>query len=695
EVEDPNHATVAHMKMIDAQENAPGHIQNHITAVNKLKPHRRRKISLGLGLALVEAEVKHWFRPGFVLTIGTIRHAKWFRVPKTDHLVFQASYDGSWESYLEDFSNKAFEGQNAVWGNCEGFPATEWFFYGGSRDSDKFKRWVRSKQIRVPFWYSRFHDMTNMEIRRNAMIRDGFARATTRTEAEAWLSYFGSWPRPATAVETSEVQTIVYRGFGRLAASATVGLAFAEEEPAACRALLAELSADVAYGDVTWRERALSVALSAEGLRRIGGADDAAPHARQGFAPVFLDGMAARPRILGDTGRNDPAAWDWGDGAGAPETVDAVLILNATDEAALKRDLKALRGRIGDRAREVFLVRSLGLKGHENAKVDVEPFGFRDGISQPAIRGSRRAMTEDHINSVLEPGEFILGYPNGKGAFPISPHVDGAADPAGDLSAPPDYAAERFTDFGRDTPPLRDLGRNGSFLVIRQLAQDVEGFEAGAEAAAEQFNAISPPGVPEVDGEWIAAKLMGRWKNGASLITYPDKQPDIGGALLPPKGRDNTFRFGRDDPQGLRCPFGAHVRRANPRDALDPGSEKQLEISDRHRILRRGRPYASVERGGKGVAEAGLMFMAVNANIERQFEFVQQTWFHASGFHGLRGEVSPLLHSETSAEFTIPTEHGPVRLKGIRSYVTCKGGGYFFLPSRSALRYLTRPVRIS
>ncbi|MEL7278284.1 MAG: hypothetical protein AAGK98_17565 [Pseudomonadota bacterium] len=717
EVEDLDHPTLEQMGMVDGQENVPGVLQNHITAVNQLKPHPLRRLALGLGLGVIAAEVRHWFRPGFVLTIGTIRHAKWFRVPGTDQLVFQASYDGSWESYLEDFSNKAFEGQNAIWSNCEGFPATKGLIGAGAHDSDRFKRWVRSRQIRVPFWYSRYDGMTNMEMRRNALIRDGFARAKTPTEADAWLSYFGSWPPPADVLQTEEVQTVVFRGFGKLAASATIGLRLPDTDPAEARATLARLAERVRFGDITWDTRSLSLALTAEGLRKLGAFDPDAPFARRGFPPAFVEGMARRSRILGDLRRNHPEGWDWADAPAAgskSKGVDLLAMLHAVDETALAVQIDWLHSSAGAQTDIVFCVRSQGAEGTPDAHRDIEPFGFLDGISQPAIKGSRRAMTERDINSVLNPGEFVLGYPNGKEVFPVTPLIDATRDLSGDLPSPPEFATARFTDFSQPLPDLKDLGRNGSFLVLRQLAQDVEGFWAAMEAAAAEFNALAPDHEPPATADWIAAKLIGRWKNGTSLVTYPDREPvlathrmpdtephtdhgerpdartDHDRAVYAPKGRDNGFRFGRDDPQGQRCPFGAHIRRANPRDALDPKSQEQVEISDRHRILRRGRPYASVERDGAARAEQGLMFVAVNANIERQFELIQQTWFNAPGFHGLTGERAPLLHDDDETAFTIPTPNGPVRLSSLRSYVQCQGGGYFFLPSRAALRFLTR-----
>ncbi len=188
----------------------------------------------------------------------------------------------------------------------------------------------------------------------------------------------------------------------------------------------------------------------------------------------------------------------------------------------------------------------------------------------------------------------------------------------------------------------------------------------------------------------MAAKTVGRWRDGASLVRHPQHPPGTP-SLAPelPTGRpvrtrepDNDFLFAREDPQGLRCPFGAHMRRANPRDSLDTDGPAQLAIVNRHRLIRIGRQYAAPPGG-----RPGLLFTCLNADIERQFEFVQQTWLLGSNFHGLPDETDPSLgHGERV--FTIPTLQGPVRLKGLPDFVRVRGGAYFFMPSRSAIRYL-------
>ena len=172
--------------------------------------------------------------------------------------------------------------------------------------------------------------------------------------------------------------------------------------------------------------------------------------------------------------------------------------------------------------------------------------------------------------------------------------------------------------------------------------------------------------------------MVGRWNDGSSLIKHPEE---------PGGEEDNDFRLGTEDPQGIICPYGAHIRRANPRDSLAPGSQQQLDISNCHRLLRVGRPYHEESDNSRG-----LLFMCLNADIERQFEFVQQTWISSPSFHGLTDEVDPITATRregSRAIFTIPTPDGPIELDGLNSFVTVKGGEYFFLPSRATLRFLS------
>ncbi|QIG49482.1 hypothetical protein G5V57_18260 [Nordella sp. HKS 07] len=315
-----------------------------------------------------------------------------------------------------------------------------------------------------------------------------------------------------------------------------------------------------------------------------------------------------------------------------------------------------------------------------------EPFGFVDGVSQPLIRGTLQAKRAEESIHLVSPGEFIIGYPDNLGYLPPTASVGRNDDP---LDLLPTLGFDPFRQrpyfSSPQTTDRRDIGRNGTFLVVRHLEQNVDSFDAFVAEAAGQLhgNPRIPPNLQTGLSEWISAKMVGRWKDGTSLVRYPFAPGTKGRPWVQP---DNEFLLGGEDPRGLRCPFGAHIRRANPRESFDPGSPVQLSISNKHRILRVGRPYPSNIITS---AKPGLLFMCLNVDIERQFEFIQQVWGRAPSFHGLESEFDSILgYQGTENQLTIPTATGPIYLKGMRDFVTVRGSGYFFLPGRTAMRYL-------
>jgi Dyp-type peroxidase family len=294
---------------------------------------------------------------------------------------------------------------------------------------------------------------------------------------------------------------------------------------------------------------------------------------------------------------------------------------------------------------------------------------------------------------------MILGYRNGAGYVTPALTMPAEMDLENDLPANMPDLASRFPRFAAaHVTSLRDFGRNGTFIAVRQLKQHVEAFETFTEEKAADLrkkrfgdNRVEPherrpvEALVErpVDREWVAAKLMGRTRDG---------QPLLGRSI---DKTDNDFDFGVDDPQGLQCPFGAHVRRANPRGGRNPGDPAEIAIVKRHRILRRGRTY---ENG----SEKGMLFVAICADLENQFEFIQQTWIGSPSFAGLNNEPDPIVSTgdttsncgKQSSEnvFTIPTTAGPITLKNLPNFVTVQAGGYFFMPSRAALTFLSSCV---
>jgi Dyp-type peroxidase family len=718
-------------------ENPSGFAQNHFLSVSPLKPGRFRKVTLGIALWGIELLIKAAFRPGFILNMGTIHFARWFRPPGSERLVFLSNYDGSWESYLEDFVTKAHKGQSAAWSNAVDFPRTRLLVGGGAEDGDRFKRWVRRQQKPTQFWFSRFPELTTDQIRNNAVIRWGLARAATDSQARAWLSNFGSMPKTDTQLETHEVQGIVFRGFAQLDHMKFVAIQL-PDNPKVCAKWLEELTPDVLAGQgrsvlahplaVTFGDRpilgdpnseqaATFVAFTASGFSRLGIPPGGNPrpgiHSENDpgglatFPTAFNLGMDSRRHILGDSDSD----WKWSD-LGAQNGTHVALFIYAKEKRVCDRLFGSHRAALPG----MRIICELDTQPTDPKKgLDYEHFGFRDGITQPVIRGTQRFAQGAHPRDIMEAGEFLLGYKSNQGFFPPTPTVARDSDVGDKLASVPVSAPTRYSAFQNPRPNVRDFGRNGTFLAVRQFEQYVDAFHKYALKEATRLRGIR--GLPEVvgsviDAEWVEAKLMGRWHDGTPLIGTPpsrrkhaatkradqtsestrERQNAADGERSSEhrrKGRrrekqpDTDLDFGVDDPQGLFCPFGAHVRRANPRGSLSPEGGSQMAITNRHRILRRGRSYQSGD-------EKGLLFVGICTDLERQFEFVQQSWLANPAFGGLVNEPDPIISTGKSpgSTFTIPTPAGPLSLEESESFVKVHGGGYFFLPSKSALRYL-------
>ncbi|MFM5908207.1 MAG: cytochrome P450 [Novosphingobium sp.] len=750
---DTSAAPLEKLRRIVEQENPPGYAQNHIMALGTLKTGWLRKVIHAFALWGIRVLIVNDFRPGFVINMGTIHYARWWRVPGTGQVAFYSNFDGSWESYLEDFITRARQGQTAAWSNWQGFPKTRFMLGLGASDGDAFKRWVRIQQQIVPFWYARFPALTSDQIRMNALIHSGLSLARNASEGEEWLRCFGSMPRMANRIETDEVQALVFRGMKRLPYSTVLTLRLPDgHEPlgewlswmrgkamraervggeAACAALVAEgvlasvprpagrtpefalanaltitfgerplvgdAIATASEADRATSTQAVFLALSAKGLARFEAPNCAPGTLLERFPYAFRMGMAGRGRVTGDAGANAPEGWRWGDDPRSSYATDAALMLYASSPERLAMMIEIHATLLGNHGGAILSQTDCAPAWPEGERIDFEHFGYRDGISQPVIKGTTRALRDIPERDLVEPGEFIVGYANNAGYLPPSPLLPVEADVRGALPVTALDDLSRFPDFGEASlsQAPRDLGRNGSYLVLRELKQDVKGFTRFVDDAARR---LAEGGYRDLDRlvgqtpdrEWVKAKLMGRWPNGRPLVGNPvniASAPDTIDAE-----NSNDFSYGEDDPHGLACPFGAHIRHTNPRDSKQPGDASEQIITNRHRILRRGRPYERPETG-----EKGLLFACLCTDIERQFEFVQQFWSNAPAFHGLEHEPDPIIGADPvdprsgcpiERVFTIPTAAGPVRIEGLQSFVQTMAGGYFFLPSRSALSWL-------
>jgi Dyp-type peroxidase family len=467
----------------------------------------------------------------------------------------------------------------------------------------------------------------------------------------------------AESLDVDDIQGLVFRGYGNLRAACYLLLAV--DDPASARAWLRSLAGEITVGEVKADATALNVAFTPSGLRKLG----LPPEALATFSLEFIDGMATphRSRLFGDVGESAPERWDWG-GPGAPE-IDVLLMLFATD----KPTLAALYAASGER-----LVAG-GLR--QLAKLDtedlgfVEHFGFRDGVSQPVIAGSSRSAAPMHT---IQPGEFLLGYQNEHGQVSDSPTVEPRTDPGNLLPSAPDGGG-------------KDLGRNGSYLIFRQLTQDVRGFWRFVDQAAKNADGSSNA----AERAKLAAKMVGRWRSGAPLALTPVHDD-------PALAEANDFGYGAADPHGFGCPIGAHVRRTNPRDSLEPspGTQKSIDVGKRHRLMRRGREYGKpidvdtlfdATAAATDDEERGLHFICLCGNIARQFEFIQHTWVMNEKFDGLHENADPLLgaHQAPGGTFVVQSQPVRQRVTGLPRFVTVRGGAYFFLPGLRAIRYLS------
>jgi len=431
-----------------------------------------------------------------------------------------------------------------------------------------------------------------------------------------------------TELELDDIQSGVLRP--RPTPYVATYIAFRIDEPKAGRDLLARISRVVtsaANPTSPLADTSVSVALTYQGLKALG----VPQQTLDSLAWEFRQGMAARAQELGDTGESAPENWEEPLGS---SDLHVVLVAVSPDEQRLEQAL--------DRARETYRsmsgIKAIWRQNCHALPTETEPFGFRDGISHPAIEGSGIAGSNPQERP-LKAGEFVLGY----------------RDELGGVQ--------------KTTPEI--LGRNGTYVVFRKLHQRVAAFRQYLKANSTSV----------ADEELLAAKMMGRWRSGAPLALCPfHDNPELGSD---PR-RNNDFLFEADDPVGLKTPGGSHIRRCNPRDAAIAG------VARIHRMIRRGTAYGPLLPEGIMVddgADRGLMFAFVGAHIGRQFEFVQSQWVNDGVFFGAGDDKDPIVGSN-EINFTLPRKPIRKRLQGIPRFVVTRGGEYCFMPGLRALRWL-------
>ena len=366
-----------------------------------------------------------------------------------------------------------------------------------------------------------------------------------------------------------------------------------------------------------------------------------------------------------------------------PITVHALLLLYENDADRLTKWCQDVGQALKPDSVEV--VHRLSLDLHLKNGIGREHFGFADGLSQPIPFGDtgRDGITDDAV--ILKDGspfprDAWHAVPLGEILFG---HVDGHHEQAPGPYVPDDRPAAKLLPDGAPAG-CRSLGLNGSYMVVRELRQYVARFWKSLEDAAAKIRAHDPGGGSRITADWLAERVIGRNRDGHLLCPS---------GLLAAQGPlpQNQFGFLRTDPHGLGCPMGSHVRRANPRDGLAKdlaSAQTLLDAANNHRILRRGRKFgrpSPKNRLEEDNEVRGLLFMCLNTDITRQFEFVQQTWILNPNFAILYDEVDPLVGPK--GQFTIP-ENPLRRIVEVETFVQLAGGDYFFLPSIPAISYL-------
>ncbi|MEU4625780.1 Dyp-type peroxidase [Actinoplanes sp. NPDC023801] len=470
-------------------------------------------------------------------------------------------------------------------------------------------------------------------------------------------------------LDLDDIQAHVLPGFGH-EHQWLLGWRLPGDEPAgAARALLAELAgritparrglADRAARRAVRRGRtarsrlsgrpATAVALSARTLRMLGH-DELAT-----IDEAFTAGMARRGYL------RDPPPGDWT--VGGPGREIDILVMTAGEDlerlAAAVEEIRAAAVRA--RCEPVHDQQGRRLPG------DVEHFGFRDGISQPVLRGvvdadgtplvERLPMPSmpDHRayagpgDVLVWPGQFLFGLPRQSETDPVR-------------SAP-----------ARRAP---GLARNGSLLVYRKLEQDVPGFRADTGRMAAGLG---------VDPDRLRAEMVGRWPDGRPLV----RTDDATGAELNHFGYDTAVpaipggpRGADADPDGARCPLSAHIRKVNPRDQETDKGPPSATLT--FAILRRGITY-----GVAGDGDCGLLFLCYQTDLVSQFELLAQRWAGSPDRprQGLDNGVD-LLIGRVRAGTARRARLLPGEVSTFADYVIPRGGAYLFTPSLSALRVL-------
>jgi Dyp-type peroxidase family len=401
----------------------------------------------------------------------------------------------------------------------------------------------------------------------------------------------------------------------------------------------------------------------------------------------FREGLAKRSALLGDPldpdSEGHPRNWVVG---GPDNEADVVLIVADDDHRSLALGIERLKNEFDPIDRRScpasILYYQLGSSGPRPGH---EHFGFRDEISQPRPRGRFSDDPHDFLTprvpcgetpaetpdqQFVWPGEFLFGYPKQDAERDI--------DRAGANSL-----------VGSGPKWIED----GSFLVIRRLKQDVYAFHTFLHETGRRFG-LAP--------NLVAAKLLGRWASGAPVGIAPCSD---NAGLAASDDMNNDFLFHGStasiggDANGERCPISAHIRKVNPRDVRSRTGDKFPNQPDTqtHRLIRRGIPYGEPTASTPGnpirdFVDRGLLFLAYQTSIQKQFEFIVRRWANETNFPEPLSGHDPIIGQNNRTEgrkrmFRIgPGSEGIVTTD--KDWITPTGGGYFFSPAIDSIDIL-------
>lgn len=478
----------------------------------------------------------------------------------------------------------------------------------------------------------------------------------------------------AVEVDRSDIQGMLVSAYSHLTRSAYLFLQF--HDAIGGRQWLAQLLPSVSSGEL-WPTggdgkkikppQSINIAFTFTGLEAL----KLPNKTLDSFLPPFTLGAAGRAKVTGDIGESAPELWEFGGPETAP--VHAMLIVQSRSARHLRDYEKVLDDLIAASRGAVSIIATEYGYRREEAK---EHFGFHDGLSQPNIAGVGIQKADGQLTT--ETGEFILGYLNAYGLYPTSPIVVAAEDRHDILPKFPEGAL----------PGYKDFGKHGTYVVYKKLEQDVAGFWQSVQKAT---------GGDQSEMLKVSSKYLGRWPSGTPVTLSPDIDPVQ-------YSNENDFQFMSLDPEGLRCPVGSHIRRANPRDSrVNDTPEQSLYTSSRHRVLRRAMlygdpliaaedtewPRAPINVQDDGVPR-GLQFVVLNADIQRQYEFVQQTWFNFATFNAEFDTKDPFVSTNNGTGYmTLQAEPYRQRIPHMPRFVQTRAAAYMFMPSMSALRFMT------